>query len=174
MAHQLPGSGRPEKICRMSTFACPICQAEKTEVIDSRTLHAQLGTRRRRECPQGHRFTTYERVESEERGHKVAIKRLMFLRTGNVFAVDEQGAQIPQEEEPAWWTVIKEKLARGVIDEATIVERPNYSVMTVGEIVRCRVSGLPLLDLASAAEAKTLPSALLEFLHTGKQNPNPE
>ena len=40
---------------------CPTCN-QKTEVL--RVQEMRNGTRRRRECPQGHRFTTHERVSS--------------------------------------------------------------------------------------------------------------
>jgi len=47
----------------LSFFPCPECGRAKTKVIDSRVEGAARSKRRRRECPLGHRFTTYENVE---------------------------------------------------------------------------------------------------------------
>jgi transcriptional repressor NrdR len=44
---------------------CPACQEDNDRVIDSRASHDGFATRRRRECAAcGHRYTTYERIES--------------------------------------------------------------------------------------------------------------
>lgn len=45
---------------------CPVCGSEETKVNDTR--HTRDYTRRRRECPEGHRFTTHEMVEGEPSG----------------------------------------------------------------------------------------------------------
>src|ERR1700680_1901541 len=66
------------------------------------------------------------------------IKHLIFFRGGNVWASDESGNQVAEEQEAAWWTVIQDKLARGVIDDTTLVTREHYSDLTVAEIVRLR------------------------------------
>lgn len=39
---------------------CPKCSADSV-VVDSRRVEKGTGKRRRRECGEGHRFTTYER-----------------------------------------------------------------------------------------------------------------
>lgn len=66
------------------------------------------------------------------------IKQLLFFRNGNVWASDERGFPVEEEQEPAWLIVIRDKLARGVIDDDTLVMRSHYSDMRVGEILRCR------------------------------------
>ncbi|AMB99611.1 transcriptional regulator NrdR [Aerococcus urinaehominis] len=44
---------------------CPKCQASQVKVLDSRPADENRAIRRRRQCQVcGHRFTTYERVES--------------------------------------------------------------------------------------------------------------
>lgn len=44
---------------------CPVCHEDNDRVIDSRASHDGFATRRRRECANcGHRYTTYERIES--------------------------------------------------------------------------------------------------------------
>ncbi|MGD9999244.1 MAG: transcriptional regulator NrdR [Ilumatobacteraceae bacterium] len=44
---------------------CPRCRADDTKVIDSRESEEGAAIRRRRSCTQcGHRFTTYERLET--------------------------------------------------------------------------------------------------------------
>jgi transcriptional repressor NrdR len=44
---------------------CPACNEDNDRVIDSRAIHDGFVTRRRRECAAcGHRYTTYERIES--------------------------------------------------------------------------------------------------------------
>ncbi len=46
---------------------CPFCRADDDRVIDTRLTDDGTAIRRRRECNNCHqRFTTYERVESEE------------------------------------------------------------------------------------------------------------
>ncbi|TVR40027.1 MAG: transcriptional repressor NrdR [Planctomycetota bacterium] len=46
---------------------CPFCSADDDRVVDSRLTDDGTAIRRRRECNAcGRRFTTYERVESEE------------------------------------------------------------------------------------------------------------
>jgi transcriptional repressor NrdR len=46
---------------------CPKCSCQDDKVIDSRASREGATIRRRRECVScGHRFTTYEEVESEE------------------------------------------------------------------------------------------------------------
>jgi transcriptional repressor NrdR len=45
--------------------ACPQCKQRQSEVIDSRGTKSGK-VRRRRECPCGHRFTTYERIGMDE------------------------------------------------------------------------------------------------------------
>ena len=45
---------------------CPYCECTESKVIDSRHSEDGLSIRRRRECCRcGHRFTTYESVESQ-------------------------------------------------------------------------------------------------------------
>lgn len=46
------------------TMPCPVCSTRETCVVDSRP-HPQA-VRRRRECKNGHRFRTYERVGDDE------------------------------------------------------------------------------------------------------------
>ena len=48
----------------MSYFPCPECGLGKSRVIDSRVSYEDAGAmkRRRRLCPIGHRFTTYEMI----------------------------------------------------------------------------------------------------------------
>lgn len=41
--------------------ACPVCGARVAETIDSRLSARGTERRRRRLCPNNHRFTTYER-----------------------------------------------------------------------------------------------------------------
>ncbi len=44
---------------------CPVCQEDNDRVIDSRASQDGFAIRRRRECAHcGHRYTTYERIES--------------------------------------------------------------------------------------------------------------
>ena len=44
---------------------CPACHEDNDRVIDSRASHDGFATRRRRECAAcGHRYTTYERIET--------------------------------------------------------------------------------------------------------------
>lgn len=44
---------------------CPKCQEEDTRVLDSRETEGHKAVRRRRECEKcGHRFTTFERLET--------------------------------------------------------------------------------------------------------------
>jgi hypothetical protein len=74
------------------------------------------------------------------------IKQLAFFGNGNVWASDECGFQVPQEQEPAWLVVIREKLERGVINPDTIVMRSHYSTMTVGEILRYRAMSDSMLE----------------------------
>lgn len=51
---------------------CPVCDNEKTEVIDSRPAKTNWGVYRRRECPRcDYRFTTEERIVLTSRVHKV-------------------------------------------------------------------------------------------------------
>jgi hypothetical protein len=57
---------------------------------------------------------------------------MAFFRNGNVWASDECGFPVVDEQDPAWLVVIREKLARGVIDESTVVMRSHYGDMTVG------------------------------------------
>ena len=46
---------------------CPFCSSTETKVIDKRESENLLATRRRRECLKcSKRFTTYERVETQE------------------------------------------------------------------------------------------------------------
>lgn len=46
---------------------CPFCQAEDTQVKDSRPTEDGAAIRRRRQCPScGARFTTFERVQLRE------------------------------------------------------------------------------------------------------------
>jgi hypothetical protein len=45
---------------KLPGISCPECHIAFTRVIDSRAKGHQI--RRRRECYNGHRFTTYERV----------------------------------------------------------------------------------------------------------------
>lgn len=56
-------------------FSCPTC-GQKTGVTDSRATTE--GLRRRRKCPAGHRFTTYE-VEAENRD--TALTNIAAFRT---------------------------------------------------------------------------------------------
>jgi transcriptional repressor NrdR len=44
---------------------CPVCHEDNDRVVDSRASHDGFAIRRRRECANcGHRYTTYERIES--------------------------------------------------------------------------------------------------------------
>lgn len=52
--------GEPSKY---AGYRCPMC-GKRTQVVDSRWIPTQFKLRRRRECPIGHRFTTYEDVET--------------------------------------------------------------------------------------------------------------
>lgn len=46
---------------------CPFCSSTETKVIDKRESENLLATRRRRECLKcNKRFTTYERIETQE------------------------------------------------------------------------------------------------------------
>ena len=46
---------------------CPFCSSTETKVIDKRDSENLLATRRRRECLKcSKRFTTYERIETQE------------------------------------------------------------------------------------------------------------
>jgi hypothetical protein len=78
----------------------------------------------------------------------IMIKQLAFFNNGCVWASDERGFQVAEEQEPAWLVVIREKLARGVIDEDTKVMRSHYNDMTVGEILRIRAEANHIWSLA--------------------------
>lgn len=56
---------------------CPQCDATESSVLE--TITRKEYTRRRRMCPQGHRFTTYEVLAQEhrERAAQAAAYRLM-------------------------------------------------------------------------------------------------
>jgi hypothetical protein len=84
------------------------------------------------------------------------IAHLVFHRNGSVWASDERGFQIAEEQEPAWWIVIQDKLARGVIDENTVVSRDHYSDMTVGEIVRWRLAADRIFPTGKGEEVKIM------------------
>jgi transcriptional repressor NrdR len=43
---------------------CPVC-SQSTRVVETRAADGGLAVRRRRECSNGHRLTTYERVDVE-------------------------------------------------------------------------------------------------------------
>lgn len=49
-----------------AVMICPDCGAE-TDVKDSRPANNNRAIRRRRLCPRGHRFTTYEEVAQDPR-----------------------------------------------------------------------------------------------------------
>lgn len=52
---------------------CPKCKTKNTRVVDSRDAHEGRSIRRRRECEQcGHRFTTFERIET---ANFIVVKR---------------------------------------------------------------------------------------------------
>lgn len=53
------------------TVSCPKCRSKNSRVLDSR--HRGDGTRRRRECDSGHRFTTFE-VVVPSNTHKYTIQ----------------------------------------------------------------------------------------------------
>jgi hypothetical protein len=98
------------------------------------------------------------------------IKQLLFFRNGNVWASDERGDQVAQEQEPAWWTVIQDKLARGVIDEETVVIRDHYCDLTVGEIVRSqrRVLNQTIFQPGKRGEVKKLNDKYLKIEIAGE------
>ena len=48
----------------MSSIACPACGAPDTKVYDTRASKFNE-LRRRRKCPNGHRFVTFESVDHE-------------------------------------------------------------------------------------------------------------
>lgn len=51
-------------IWREFGIRCPECNSNLSRTVDSRP---QMGAqRRRRECPNGHRYTTYETIKPEE------------------------------------------------------------------------------------------------------------
>lgn len=56
---------RAPEMNRSADFRCPICNDGGTRVIDSRMWRTKDGVRRRRECPNGHRFTTSETIDLE-------------------------------------------------------------------------------------------------------------
>lgn len=47
---------------RRESFLCPVCRDPMNAVLDSRQQREGTEIRRRRECVNGHRFTTYERI----------------------------------------------------------------------------------------------------------------
>jgi transcriptional repressor NrdR len=60
-----PPIGPYEPISPANAMKCPQCHQDNDRVIDSRASHDGFATRRRRECINcGHRYTTYERIES--------------------------------------------------------------------------------------------------------------
>lgn len=95
MAKKRRGSGHvPPKRVREShnAYRCPECEGATT-VIDSRIT--DQGTRRRRACMKGHRFTTYEvMAERLDRLNEVesAVRRIV---TG--MTVIAEAVQKPQE-----------------------------------------------------------------------------
>jgi hypothetical protein len=69
-------------------FCCPICNSTQSTVNDSRHRH---GSRyRRRQCPSGHRYTTYEQVSAKENTMELRCETLGVLieaTDGNVYQV---------------------------------------------------------------------------------------
>lgn len=64
------------------------------------------------------------------------VKNLFFFPQGQVAATDADGQQVPSEQEPAWMVVLKDKVARGVVDDRTIVHLVGGHVVELGELRR--------------------------------------
>ncbi len=64
---------------RVSTLRCPRCDGEAKRVLDSRKIG--IGVRRRRECVNGHRYTTHEQIVQD-------YSRFVEVETAGRVAVD--------------------------------------------------------------------------------------
>lgn len=98
---------------------CPKCGFADSKVNDSRLTRDAAGVRRRRECLEcGHRFTTFERVETEvPMIHKRDDRRESFDRDKIM-----RGVRIACEKRP---------ISQGRIDK--LVDRVEHELAEIGE-----------------------------------------
>lgn len=117
---------------------CPYCQANDTQVIDTRKLDGGVQIRRRRRCDAcDHRFSTLERLE---------MLPLMVVKKNGVRepfdrAKLEKGIELALYRRP-----VRAEMVKGLIDEieTTLVEQDVREVPTVqiGDMVMQRLREL--------------------------------
>lgn len=111
---------------------CPKCQHSDTKVVDSRDTNDNKETRRRRECEKcGHRFTTFERVE-----------------TANFVVIKKEGVREGYDREKAvrgiWKACEKRPVTQDQISEMVSKLEEKWSAM--GKEVPVKQLGEDIMD----------------------------
>ena len=115
---------------------CPFCGSDDTRVVDSRPAEEGGATRRRRECAEGHRFTTYERP---------AVVTMVLKRNGErePFDIDKvrRGVRQALADRPVVDVSVEELVAH-----VQAMAGPSVAEVSAEEIGRTVLDGLRELD----------------------------
>jgi len=62
------------------------------------------------------------------------IRNVFLFQNGNMACTDENGQQVPAEQEAPWLSSLREKYRRGVVDLMTMVHLPWGDNMVLGDL----------------------------------------